>query len=100
MLAGPEGMAESGGKHPLRSEGQCRILVDMWKASLPLMGILAVATSCSAKTYSAADMCGGRPTHWQSPDRGIGELAILQAIIVYKDQCDPMERSPDHNGDA
>jgi hypothetical protein len=78
----PARMAARCGRQPLRSEGSCRILLDMQNASLPLLGILALATSCSAKTYSAADMCGGRLPHWQSPDPGIGELAILQAIIV------------------
>jgi len=53
-------------------------------ATLISIGAFAIVTACSAKTYSAADMCGGLPAHWQSPDHGIAELALLQAIIVTK----------------
>ena len=56
----------------------------MSKGYLALAMTVTMSAACSNGTYTSAGMCGGRLLNWQSPSRGIGELATLQPIRITK----------------
>jgi len=46
---------------------------------------LVSLSACAVETYSPDKMCGGRLPNWQAPSAGIGELAILQPVMITKE---------------